>query len=99
MPPRKKITLSDDAREALLSDVELMHEIATQAEENDKIKIYLASEQGLTTYELGERLGVSAQTASTWAKQGREAWRRREEARGRRGGVDPDRSGELTALG
>jgi DNA-directed RNA polymerase specialized sigma24 family protein len=99
VPPKKKVTLPDHVREAVLSDVELSHEVAVQADENDKIRIYLAVEQGITTQEIGHRLGAAQTTVSRWRRQGEEAYRRREQARSGRPGGDPDRPAELGAVG
>lgn len=99
MPPKKRVDLPDHVRAAVLADVELTHQQAVSAEENDKIRIYLASEQGLTTYELAQRLGVSQSVVSNWRRQGEEAYLRRESARSGRAGQDSDRSGERESLG
>lgn len=99
MPPKKRITLSESVREALINDVALTHQAAIEADERDKIRIYLAVEQGLTTGELAEGMGVSQSAVSNWRRQGEEAFKRREEARNRRGSVDTGRSAELAANG
>lgn len=99
MPPKKKVDLPDHVRAAVLADVELTHQQAVQAEQTDKIRVYLAIEQGLTTYELAERLGVSQSVVSNWRRQGEEAYKRRESARDQPAGQDPDRSSERTPLG
>lgn len=92
MPPKKRITLSDEVREAVLEDVALSHEQAIDADKREKIRIFLATEQGLTTYEIAERLGVSQSVVSKWSRQG-------EQARDRRRGEDPDRPEELVSNG
>ncbi|MGW2513626.1 helix-turn-helix domain-containing protein [Streptomyces scopuliridis] len=92
MPPKKKVDLPDHVREAVLDDVALSHQEAIDAEERDKIRIFLATEQGLSTYEIATKLGVSQQVVSKWSRQG-------EEARNRRRGGDPHRSGELIQNG
>lgn len=75
-----------------------------RAEERAKIRIHLAMEQGVTTYELEEELGISQQTISRWGRLGKEALERRQlekresGARGNPIGEDPLRSGELTPL-
>lgn len=101
MPPKKKVDLPDHVRAAVLADVELTHQQAEQAAENDKIRIYLALEQGLTTRELEAELGVPQQTLSRWGRLGKELLERREEARkpresarSRPAGQDPDGSAE-----
>ncbi|MFC5799148.1 helix-turn-helix domain-containing protein [Streptomyces formicae] len=99
MPPKKKVDLPDHVREAALADVELSHQQALDAEERDRVRVFLATEQGLSTYEIADRLGVSQQTVSNWRRQGEEVYRRREAARSRRSGNDPDRPTELGAVG
>lgn len=98
MPPKKRVDLPDHVRAAVLADVALSHQQAIQAEENDKIRIYLATEQGLDTYEIAEQLGVSQSSVSKWSRQGKEAYARRESARGRRLGEDPLRPAQLEPL-
>lgn len=104
MPPKKRVTLPDHVRAAVLADVALSHQTAQDADENSKIRIFLATEQGLDTYELAEKLGISQTSVSKYARLGREALERREQGRGAReseggqqSGEDPDRPGELLA--
>jgi DNA-directed RNA polymerase specialized sigma24 family protein len=78
MPPRKRIELPDRVRKAVLSEVKLSYLRALEADEESKIRMFLAVEQGLTTYDISERLEVPQQTVSRWCRQGREAWERRE---------------------
>ncbi|WP_141747155.1 hypothetical protein [Streptomyces agglomeratus] len=92
MPPKKKVDLPDHVREAVLEDVALDYKQATEAQERYKIRIYLAIQQGVTTYEIANDLGVSQSVVSKWSREG-------EQARNRRLGVDPDRSGELVTNG
>lgn len=99
VPPKRKINLPDHVREAVLGDVALTHQAAIEAEERDKIRIYLAVEQGLTTQELADRLLVSQSVVSKWRRQGEEAYLSREAARSLRLGEDPDRPGELIQNG
>lgn len=99
MPPKKRIALPEHVRAALLEELEITHEAAVTADEQDKIRIYLATEQGLTTYEIGDQLGVSAQTVSNWRKRGEELRERREQARSERRGSGADRSGERESDG
>ena len=104
MPPRKKVTLPDHVRAAVLADIVLSHQTTITAEENEKVRIFLATEQGLDTYEIAEHLGMSQSGVSNYRRQGKEIWERRElekRSRGARGnpiGEDPLRSGELTPL-
>jgi hypothetical protein len=106
MPPKKKVDLPDHVRAAVLADIALTHQAAIAAEENDRIRVYLATEQGMDTYEIAEELGdVSQQTVSRWARQGKEILERRDrekrerDPRGRPAGEDPVRRGELEPLG
>lgn len=104
MPPRKKIDLPDHVRAALLADVALTHQQALDADERDKIRIHLALEQGITTRELEEHLGIPQPTISRWGRLGKEAmehrkeYARRESARDQQPGEDPLRPGELEPL-
>jgi IS30 family transposase len=105
VPPRKKIDLPDHVRSAVLEDVALTYQSALNADEQSKIRIHLALEQGVTTRELEEELGVPQQTISRWGRQGKEALERRREARPKREsardqqpGEDPVRPGELEPL-
>jgi DNA-binding NarL/FixJ family response regulator len=93
--------LPDHVRAAVLADIELTHERAVTAEEDDKVRIFLATEQGLDTYEIADQLGISQTTVSKYARQGKEILERRERekrerepARDQPAGRDPDRSGE-----
>lgn len=99
MPPKKKVDLPDHVRAAVIGEVKLGYEAAADAEERSKIRIYLATEQGLSTYELAESLGVSQAVVSKWSRQGKEAYERRESARDHQLGEDPVRSGELVPNG
>lgn len=94
MPPKKKVDLPDHVREAVLADVELSYRQSIEFDENAKVRIFLATEQGLDTYELAEKLGISQTTASKYARQGKEAHERREQARSQGTGDDPHRPGE-----
>jgi DNA-directed RNA polymerase specialized sigma24 family protein len=104
VPPKKKVDLPDHVRAAVLGEVQLDYRQAADAEERSKIRIFLATEQGLTTYEIATKLNVPQQTVSRWARQGKEAWERREgvtrEPEGdQQPGEDPVRSGEPLPLG
>lgn len=106
MPPKKRVTLPDHVRAAVLADVALSHKTAQDADENSKIRLYLATEQGLDTYELAEELGISQTSVSKYARLGREALERRkrerearESARDQQPGEDPLRPGELESIG
>jgi hypothetical protein len=94
VPPKKRVDLPDHVRKAVLDDIELTHGAALDAEERDKIRIYLATEQGLDTYEIAERLGnVSQPTVARWALKGKEAFERREREKGARESAGGDPAG------
>lgn len=105
VPPRKRVTLPDHVRAAVLADIALTHQNAITADENRKVRIFLATEQGLDTYELAEKLGVSQTTVSKYAGQGKAILSRREEEEreresgGRPPGDDPVRPGEFVPHG
>ena len=82
MPPRKRVTLPDHVRNAVLSDLALTKRRATEAEEDFKVRIYLGVEQGLDTYELAEELGLSQSAVSKYRGQGQAILERREKERG-----------------
>lgn len=88
MPPKRKIQLPDHVRGAVLRSVGLAHETSIQADERFKVAIFLATEQGLTTYEIADKLGVSQAVVSKWRRQGEQA------ERNHRPEPDPDRSAE-----
>ncbi|MEV7814230.1 hypothetical protein AB0P05_26415 [Streptomyces flaveolus] len=97
--------MPESVRAAVLEDVALTYQTALDADENSKIRIHLALEQGVTTRELEEELHVPQQTISRWGRQGKEALERRKEARAKReqgsqpAGEDPLRSGERQPVG
>ena len=99
MPPRKKIDLPDHVRDAVVGDVRLSLKQSVDADENFKIRIYLAIEQGLTTREIADELGIGQTSVSKYANQGKEAYERREQARSNRPGEDPVRSSERAEIG
>jgi predicted XRE-type DNA-binding protein len=102
VPPRKKIDLPDHVRDAVLGDIRLSEEIAKRADEDFKIRVHYAVEQGVMQGEIAEKLGVSQQMVSKLVRQGREALAERERVRleqagSRRDREDPDRPRELAA--
>lgn len=105
MPPKRKIDLPDHVRKAVLSDVQLSQRVAAESEASYKIRIYLATEQGLSTREIAEELGFSQRAVSNYAQQGQELYLARQEALGdveardRGGSEDLDRPGELATNG
>lgn len=92
MPPRKRIELSQDVREALEEDLKLSYEAYCRTEEDFKIKLALANRAGLTIQDLSDAIDVGKSTVGDWKRQG-------EEARNRRRGHGPGGSGEQRANG
>lgn len=99
MPPRKKIQLSDDVREAFKGRLTHSKEIADRAEEDFHIEVFLMNKSGLTFGEIALQLNTRTSTVSDWKKKGEEAFERRESARSRQLGEDPVRSGERQPVG
>ncbi|MFI0233130.1 hypothetical protein [Streptomyces sp. NPDC017086] len=65
-------------REAIGADLRLAQETARAAETAFKIRVYLAVEQGLTTQQVADDLGISQAAASKYRIQGEalhEEWR------------------------
>lgn len=97
--------MPDHVRAAVLADLALTHQTAIAADENDKVRVYLATEQGLDTYEIAEQLGISQSAVSNYRRQGKVIFERRmQEERERESGdqptgEDPVRPGELEPLG
>ncbi|MFF4020022.1 hypothetical protein [Streptomyces sp. NPDC001843] len=71
--------MPDEVRDAVLDDVALSFQNALDADELSKIRIYLSTVQGLDTYEIAEKLGISQTSASKYARQGKEAYERRQQ--------------------
>lgn len=84
--------MPDDVRDALSERLRESKEASERTRESFFVDVYLMNRAGMTEKEIAEVLGVSPATVNDWKRKG-------EEARNRRSGVDPDRSGELTALG
>jgi DNA-directed RNA polymerase specialized sigma24 family protein len=105
VPPKKRVDLPDHVRAAVLTDIGLTYRRALEADEDSKIRLFLATEQGLDTYEIAQELGISQTSASKYARQGKEILARREEERRAResgdqpAGEDPVRQGEPVPLG
>jgi pimeloyl-ACP methyl ester carboxylesterase len=105
MPPKRKVDLPDHVREAALADVQLSQRVSAESEASFKIRIYLATEQGLGQSEIADRLGLSQPVISKYVRQGQELYNARQKALGnaqtrdRSDSEDPDRSGELISNG
>lgn len=90
VPPKRKITLSDDVREAFTERLKHSQACAERAEEDFLIDVYLMNLSGMTIAEIAEALGQKTSTVGDWKRKG-------EEARSRRGGIDSDGRAERLA--
>lgn len=99
MPPKKKVDLPDHVRAAVLSDVGLSFHQRNDADDSLKLRIYYAVEQGLTTQEIADQLGISQTSASKYRTQGEEIHKRREQARDLGIDEDPHRPAEREPVG
>ena len=95
MPPRKRVTLSDEVREAFKARLSHSKQSADRAEEDFHIDVYLMNRSGLTFEEIAQEIRTRTSTVSDWKKKGEEAYLRRESARDHPAGNDPVRPGEL----
>lgn len=77
MPPRRKIVLPDHVREAVLSEIGLSAKVSADAEASFKLRVYLATQQGLTQDEIAQELSVSQAVISKWRNQGEQEARER----------------------
>jgi transposase len=87
VPPRKRIDLSADVREALEEDLALSYEAYQRNAEEFKMKLAVLNTAGLTVQEISDVIGVGKSTVGDWKRQG-------EEARNRRRGIRPGGPGE-----
>jgi DNA invertase Pin-like site-specific DNA recombinase len=100
MPPRKRVDLPEYVREVVLLDVERSYRKSLESNEEAKIRIYLATEQGLTTRELADQLDIGQTSVSKYAREGKEAYELRDQKkRSRRTGEGPDGPSERTEIG
>lgn len=79
MTGRKRGAMPPQVRELLVQQLRQSHETARAAETAFKIRIYLAVEQGATTQEIADTLGISQTSASKYRMQG-EALHREQQA-------------------
>jgi hypothetical protein len=99
VPPRKRIELSDEVREALRGRLSVAKDVKDQAEESFYIEVFLMFKAGLTFDEITSELRASVGAVSDWKKKGEGAYNRRESARDRQPGEDPLRSAEREPVG
>jgi DNA-binding NarL/FixJ family response regulator len=67
-------------RALLGEELRLSYEAAAAAETAFKIRVYVAVEQGVTTQEIADELGVSQSVVSKYRIQGEALYRKRREA-------------------
>jgi transposase-like protein len=65
---------------AIEAELRLARDLQIQAEESFKIRVHLATEQGLTTQQIADGLGCSQAAASKWRIQGEQLLGNRERA-------------------
>jgi DNA-directed RNA polymerase specialized sigma24 family protein len=80
MAYKKRMEWPPHLLEAVLEDVRLSHEAVREADTRFKIRVYLAVEQGLTTREVGDALGIPQATLSRYRREGEAAYRDRRAA-------------------
>lgn len=92
MPPKNRITLPDDVREAFRERLVHSKKISDRTVEDFYIDVYLMNRSGMTLAEIAEVLGESSSTIGDWKKKG-------EQARDRRNRESLERPGELLQNG
>lgn len=80
MTGRKRVEVPPHIRALLGEELRLSYEAATAAETAFKIRVYVAVEQGVTTQEIADELGVSQSVVSKYRIQGEAFYRKRREA-------------------
>lgn len=78
MSARKRVDWPPHMREMLGEDLRLSYEAAQAAETAFKIRIYIAVEQGVTTQEIADALGISQTSVSKYRIQGEAAFTARQ---------------------
>lgn len=75
--PRKKITLPDHVKRAVLHEIHMDHQASQAAVDREHLRIYLAVEQNVLQAEIADELGVTQQAISNWRKRGEQIARDR----------------------
>lgn len=77
---KRRVDWPPHIREMVLGDLLLSHEAAKAAEDAFKIRVYMAVEQGVTTQQVADRLGISQSGASVYRRQGEALYLARRQA-------------------
>ncbi|MBX9392247.1 hypothetical protein K4749_01200 [Streptomyces sp. TRM72054] len=77
MTYRKRMEWPPHVRQMLGEELRLAHEAARAAEAAFKIRMYVAVEQGVTTQQIADKLGISQATASKYRIQGEALYQER----------------------
>ncbi len=77
---RERVEWPAHVRELLGEELIRSHEEALAAKEAFKIRVYIAVEQGVTTREIADHLGISQATISRYRIEGETAYRERQAA-------------------
>lgn len=77
---RKRVEWPPRVREMLGEELRLAHEAVRAADDTFKIRVYIAVEQGLTTQEIADELGISQSVVSKYRIQGEAAFAARQAA-------------------
>jgi predicted transcriptional regulator len=74
---RKRVEWPPHIRALLAEDLRLAHQAAQAAEAAFKIRVYIAVEQGATTQQIADALGIGQSTASKYRIQGEALYQER----------------------
>lgn len=77
---RKRFVWPPHVREMLFEELRSAHEAALAAETAAKIRIYVAVEQGVTTQQIADKIGMSQATVSRYRIDGEAAFAARQAA-------------------
>jgi DNA-binding NarL/FixJ family response regulator len=75
---RKRVEWPPHVRAMLGEELRLAHEAARTAETAFKIRVYIAVEQGLTTQQIADDIGLSQATISRYRIDGEAAYQERQ---------------------
>lgn len=78
MTNRKRVDWPPHVREAMHEEVGVAYEAARAARTAFKIRVHVAVEQGVTTQQIADKLGISQSAVSKYRVQGEAAYRERQ---------------------